>query len=303
MPMVALNESELFDPDFLSRLRVLFFTLRKRRQMKKKGSQATPSAGFTREFKDYRHYAPGDDFRAIDWRLYARLEKVFIRIFEEVQEYHIHILIDRSRSMAEPYGEKRVTALRLAVALAYLGLVNDHRVSILSLAGDTRRELYPLKGQGHIHAILKHLARLEFAGATDLVGSLKQFRPGRDRRGIVFLLSDLFGRAPELSERAVRQAMSWPAETHVIHIIHPVETRPELTGELQLVDVETEEVRRMWLTKRELAQYAETFQTWREELQRSCLKRQIDYVTWSTDQPFEDMFLTLLSRGSQLAGA
>jgi uncharacterized protein (DUF58 family) len=297
------RENELFDPAFLSRLRVLFFMLRKRRQLRKKGSQATPAAGFTREFKDRRRYTPGDDFRAIDWRLFARLEKVFVRIFEEIQEFHIHVLLDRSGSMQEPYGEKRLAALRIAVAVAYLGLVNDHRVSVLTLAGDARRELMPLKGQGHIHAILRHLARLEFAGLTDLTGSLRQFRPGRDRRGIVFLLSDLFGRTPEQAEEAIKQAVTWPAETHVIHIVHPAELRPALTGEFQLVDVETEEVRRMWLTKQELARYAAAVEAWQDSLRRTASARQIDYVPWTTDQPFEERFLDLLSRGSQLAGA
>lgn len=295
--------AELFDAKFLGRLRALFFKLRKRRQLKKKGVQATPAAGFTREFKDRRQYAPGDDFRAIDWHLFARFEKMFVRIFEEVQEFHIHILLDRSRSMVEPYAEKRVTALRLTVALAYLGLVGQHRVSILSLAADTRREMPPLKGQGHIHAILDHLAGIEFGGVTDLEGSLRRFRPGRDRRGIVFVVSDLLGRSPELAEGALKQALSWPAETHVIHVLHPGELDPGLKGEVQLVDVETEELRRMWLSRREMERYAGLFREYLEGLERSCMRRQINYMTWTTDQAFEDMFLELLSRGSALARA
>lgn len=293
---------ELFDPDFLERLRTLFFKLRKRRQMSRRGAQATPAAGFTREFKDHRHYTPGDDYRAIDWRLYARLEKPFIRVFEEVQEYHVHILIDRSQSMQEPWPEKRVVALRTAAALAYLALLNQHRVSIMSLADGIRREMQPLKGQGHVHDILKLFTSMEFGGATDLVGALKQFRPSRDRRGIVFLVSDMFGRTPELSTEALLQASSWPAETHVVHVMHPQEMKPEMTGEIRLVDVETAEVRRIWMTKRELERYADAFDSFLEELKRFCMSRQIDYFPWTTGEPFEDMFLSLLSRGSALSG-
>ena len=296
------SRAELFDAKFLGRLRALFFKLRKRRQLKRKGIQNTPAAGFTREFKDRRHYAPGDDFRNIDWHVFARFERMFVRIFEEVQEFHIHILLDRSRSMLEPHPEKRITALRLVVALAYLGLVSQHRVSILSLADDARREMPPLKGQGHIHAVLEHLGRMEFGGVTDFIASLRQFRPGRDRRGIVFIVSDLLGRSPERSGEALKSALSWPAETHVIHILHPEELDPGLKGELQLVDVETEELRRMWLTEREMARYASAFREFIEDLERSCMRRQINYMTWTTDQPFEDMFLEILSRGSALAG-
>ncbi len=297
------GSEELFDARFLGRLRSLFFKLRRRRQLRKKGLQASPSAGFTREFKDHRAYTPGDDFRTVDWRLYARLERMFIRIFEEVQEFHVHILVDRSRSMVEPHPAKRFTALRLAVALAYLALVSEHRASLLSVTDRPRREMPPLKGQGHIHELLEHVAGLEFEGATDLVGALKQFRPGRDRRGIVFIISDLFGASPEDSQNALTQAIHWPAETHVIHVLDPAEMAPDLDGEIRLVDVETGEARRMWLSRRERALYAERFRSYREELEKSCLRRQIDYVSWTTDQHFEDMFLHLLSRGSALAEA
>ena len=295
------NEDEIFDAQFLSRLRKLFLKLRRRRQLRKKGRQSTPSAGFTREFKDRRQYTPGDDFRTIDWRLFARLDKMFIRIFEEVQEYHVYILLDRSRSMREPYPQKRLSALRLTVALAYLALVNEHRVSILTLAEGLRREIPPRKGQGHIHGILRQMATLEFEGVTDLVGSLKQFRPGRDRQGIVFIISDLFGRAPEMSGVAVAQATSWPCETHVVQVLHPLETEPNLEGELQLVEVETDETQRIWFTKRDAMRYREVVDQYLEDLAATCAARQIGYFMWSTDQPFEDMFLNMLAKSHALA--
>ena len=293
---------ELFDPDFLGRLRALFFKLRKRRRLQRKGLQQTISSGFSREFKDHRPYAVGEDFRAIDWRLYARLEKLFVRVFEEVQEFHVHILLDRSLSMASPYPAKRLLALRLSVALAYLALVSQHTVSIHSLAGDLKRETPPRKGQGHIHEILRQMAALPFAGTTNLSQSLARFRPGRARRGIVFLISDLLGgsspNAGELAELAAR----WPAETHVIHVLDPLERCPVAEGELLMEDVETGERRRIWLTKRELDAYAASFQSFIDELDQSCSARQINYALWNTGQPFEEMFLDLLSRGSALAG-
>ena len=299
---MAHDREELFDAKFLGRLRSLFFNLRKRRQMQRRGMQSTPAAGFTREFKDHRNYTPGDDFRTIDWRLFARLEKPFIRVFEEVQEFHVHVLVDRSGSMIEPYAQKRVTALRMAVALAYLALLSQHRVSILSLGDELRRESQPMKGQGHVHFLLNQMAELQFGGRTNLVDCLKQFRPSRDRRGMVFLISDLFGRAPETSTEALLQATRWPAETHVIQVLHPLEMVPDVQGEIRLLDVETAEVRRIWMTKRELARYAEAFKQFMDELHRFCMRRRIDYFPWTTDQQFEDAFLDLLSRGSALAG-
>ncbi len=298
---MANNTEELFDGKFLGRLRSLFFKLRRRRQLQRRGLQSTPAAGSTREFKDHRNYTPGDDFRTIDWRLFARLEKPFVRVFENIQEFHVHILIDRSGSMVDPHPEKRTMALRVAVALAYLALLGQHRVSILSLADELRRETPPLRGQGHVHQMLRQLAAMKFGGTTNLVGGLRQFRPSRDRRGMVFLISDLFGESPEMSTEALLQATSWPAESHVIHVLHPQEKAPDLQGEIRLLDVETAEVRRIWMTKREQARYVAAFQQFMDDLHRFCMRRQIDYFPWTTEQPFEDTFLDLLSRGNALA--
>lgn len=293
-------DEQVFDADFLQRLRTLFFKLRRRRLLKQKGIQQTKAVGFTREFKDYRHYTRSDDFRAIDWRLFARVEKLFVKLYEEVQEFHIHILIDRSVSMVEPFPRKRIATLRLAVALAYLGLMNQHRVSMLSFSDQVRQEVPPLKGQGHIHRVLQHLTGMPFEGVTDL-GCLRGFRPKRDRRGIVFILSDLLGREPEESAAALEIATSWPAETHVVHVLEPEEIRPQIDGEVRLIDVETQEQRQLTLTKRDMERYQEAVESFLEQLGQSCMRRRVDYVTWRTDLAFEKMFLELLSRGSALS--
>lgn len=296
------SKAELFDPEFLDRLRALFLRLRKRRQLRRKGQQSTPATGFTREFKDFRHYTPNDDYRAIDWRLYARLGRLFIRLFEEVQEFDVHILVDTSGSMAKPHPEKRAAALRLAVALAYLGLVSHHRVSLYGLGEEVSVELPPLKGQGNIQKFIDRLGGLEFGGKTDLERCFRGFRPGRGRYGIIFVLSDLFGQELGSAATALQSCSAWPGEPHAIHIWHPEERSPDLEGEIELVDVETGEARRMWLTRRERRRHEAAFDGFVDEVHASCVSRQIDYLAWRTDLSFEDLFLELLSRGSALAG-
>src|SRR5438093_13739558 len=113
-----MTREDLFDAQYLDRLRTLSLRLRKRKMLMRRGQQSTPAAGLTREFKDYRRYTARDDFRAIDWRLYARLEKLFVRLYEETQELHVHVLADTSASMAQPFPQKRNQALRFAGALA-----------------------------------------------------------------------------------------------------------------------------------------------------------------------------------------
>jgi hypothetical protein len=118
---------------------------------------------------------------------------------------------------------------------------------------------------------------------------------------MVFVISDLLGRSPDLSAKALLQSTRWPAETHVLHVLHPREKEPQLQGEIRLVDVETAEIRRIWMTRRELARYVEAFDKFLDDLHRFCMRRRIDYYPWTADQPFEDAFLDLLSRGNALA--
>ncbi|MGB3121193.1 MAG: DUF58 domain-containing protein [Verrucomicrobiales bacterium] len=301
MATLSTDNDSLFDAEFLGRLRALFLRLRKRRQLKKKGIQNTTATGFTREFKDFRHYTPDDDYRSIDWRLYARLDRLYVRLYEEVQEFHVHILVDTSASMVTPFGDKRLSALRLAVALAYLGLIGQHRVSLYRMADRIIEGLPPQKGQGNIQRIIDHAKRLEFGGMTDLNRCFSSFRPSRQRYGIIFVISDLYGRDADEAKDAVQRIASWPGEAHVIQIFNPWEEHPDLDGEVELIDVETQEHRKLWFTKRELKRYEEVFDLFLKTVEHTCKSRQIDYQRWCTDQPFEEAFLDLLSRGSALA--
>ena len=295
------NDEELFDAEFLERLKALALRLRKRKQLRRKGIQSTPATGFTREFKDFRHYTGNEDYRAIDWRLYARLDRLFVRLYEEVQEFHVHIAVDTSGSMAEPFPEKRITALKIAVALGYMGLIGNHRVSLYSIGEDSSEPTQPLKGRGSLQRVLDFAQGLEFGGMTNLERSFEKFAPTRRRYGIIFVLSDLYGREVDEAREAIRHAARWPGETHFIQVFHPNEEKPDFDGEIELMDVETQEQRRLWLTPRDRQRYEDRFHLFLSEIEATCRSRQIDHQKWRTDYPFDDLFLDLLSRGSALA--
>lgn len=293
-------DEELFDVQFLDRLRTVALRLRKRRALMKRGAQSTPATGFTREFKDYRHYTRKDDFRAIDWRLYARLEKLFVRLYEEVQELHVHVVVDTSGSMAVPFAEKRKQALRFAVALCYLGLAGQHRVSLYRMGESLKQELAPMRGQGNIEKVIQAVTKWECGGFTDLEKCFSEFRPSRQRYGIIFVVSDFFGREAGSAIDAVQKAVGWHGEKHFVQILHPQERQPDLEGELELADVETGERRRFWLTKREVKAYVEMFDAFTDNLENACVGRQIDFFQCFSDEPFEQRFLEMLMRGSAL---
>lgn len=295
------TDEDLFDAEFLERLRALFLRLRKRKQLRRKGIQSTPATGFTREFKDFRHYTRKDDYRAIDWRLYARLDRLFVRLYEEIQEFHVHVVVDTSGSMIEPFPEKRATSLKIAVALAYMGLVGHHRVSLYSIGDEVGEPPPPLKGQGSLQRVLDFATQLKFGGLTNLERCFEDLNPSRRRYGIIFLISDLYGRDVDEAREAIRHASKWPGEVHFIQVYHPWEEKPDLDGEIQLVDVETREERRLWFTPRDRKRYEERYQIFLDDIEQACRERQIDYQRWRTDYPFDDLFLELLSRGSALA--
>lgn len=297
-----LDREDLFDASFLDRLRVLALRLRKRRQLMRRGSQSTPATGFTREFKDYRHYTPREDYRAIDWRLYARLDKLFVRLYEETQELNLHIVLDTSASMSQPFPEKRRQALRFAVALAYLALSAQQRVSVYSMSDTIRQELPPLLGQGNIEKVIQAVTKLKFDGLTNMKRCFEEFRPSKQRYGIIFVISDFFGHEIGSATEAVARVSAWPGENHFLQIVHPEERQPELEGELELTDVESGERRRFWLTKRDVQRYIETFDAFSENLGRECASHRIDFMQVTSDEAFEERFLDLLVRGSALAG-
>ena len=294
----AFTRDQLFDATFLDRLRLLALRLRKRRQLMRRGAQSTAATGFTREFKDYRPYAKGEDYRAIDWRLYARLDKLFVRLYEETQELHLHILIDTSGSMAQPYAEKRRQALRFAVALAYLGLTNQQRVSLYSMSDSIKVELPPLRGQGNIEKIIQAVLQFSFGGLTDLEKCFEDFHPTRQRFGVIFVISDFYGRDVTTASEAVNRAAGWPGESHFLQIMHPAERLPELEGEVELAEIETGERRRFHLTKRDAERHAEAYDAFVTNLERACVSRQIDFMQARTDEAFEERFLEVLTRGA-----
>jgi uncharacterized protein (DUF58 family) len=298
----TLEREDLFDASFLDRLRVLALRLRKRRQLMRRGAQSSPATGFTREFKDYRHYTPREDYRAIDWRLYARLDKLFVRLYEETQELNLHILLDTSTSMAQPFPEKRRQALRFAVALAYLALSAQQRVSVYSMSDTVHQELPPLRGQGNIEKVIQAVSKLKFDGLTNMKRCFEEYRPSKQRYGIIFVISDFFGQEIGSATEAVSRVSAWPGENHFLQIIHPEERQPELEGELELAEVETGERRRFWLTKKDVQRYIETFDAFSENLARECASHRIDFLQISSNETFEERFLDLLVRGSALAG-
>lgn len=144
---------------------------------------------------------------------------------------------------------------------------------------------------------------MSFGGLTDLEKSFADFHPTRQRYGVIFVISDFFGRDVTTAREAVKRAASWPGEVHFLQILHPDERSPNLEGEVELSEVETGERRRFWLTKRDVQRYTDAFDAFCDELSRECASHRIDFMQCGADEAFEQRFLDLLNRGSALGGA
>ena len=139
-------------------------------------------------------------------------------------------------------------------------------------------------------------------GLTDMKRCFEEFRPSKQRYGIIFIISDFFGREIGSATEAVARVAAWPGENHFLQIVHPDERQPEIEGELELTEVETGERRWFWLTKRDVQRYVETFDAFVGNLASECASHSVYFMQVTSDEAFEELFLDLLVRGSALAG-
>ena len=171
-----------------------------------KGGRRSVKRGQSVEFADYRDYALGDDLRQLDWNVYARLEKLFVKLFVEEEDVTITFLIDASASMATGHPAKLLFAKRAAAALGYIGLASEDRVAVSALTGRIARRRAAMRGSGRVFRLLADLSAIEPAdGPTDLVAAARHAAAQLHGRGVVILISDLLDPAPTRSSASWRR--------------------------------------------------------------------------------------------------
>src|SRR5947208_8160841 len=181
----------LLDPQFLARLEQLELVSRKIFLGLMKGERRSKRKGQSVEFADYRNYVKGDDLRFLDWNLYARLDRLFIRLFMEEEDLHFYVLIDNSLSMDFGTPSKLHYAKQVAAALAFVGLANMDRVVIEAFNDRLTQSLPAVRGRKSLWRVLDFLQKLKPAGPSNLRESLKTFTLKCSGKGIVVLLSDM----------------------------------------------------------------------------------------------------------------
>ncbi len=292
------TEKRLLDEDFIAKIEQLELVSKRVVAGLLKGDRLSKRRGYSNEFADFRAYVPGDDLRYLDWNVYSRLDRLFIKIFLEEEDLRLSILIDRSPSMDYGDPNKFLFAKQLAAALGYIGLVNQDRVQVAGFAQTLQPIFGPSRGRRQARRLFDVLQNLECddAPGTDLSVACRRFAQSLRGGGIVVLVSDLLDR--QGFEGALRYllAAGRASEILVFHVLSPEELSPQLTGDLRLVDVEDGAVSEISISSRLLDRYQKTLATFCAEVREYCSARGMHYVPTSSAQPFSDLVLGYLRR-------
>ncbi len=295
------RDEPLFGQGFMETLEYLHIVARKVLSGQMKAERRSRQKGVSVEFADHRPYAPGDDFRFIDWSVFFRTEQLFLKLFEEEEDLQIYLLLDCSGSMDFGVPYKFHYARRLAAAIGYLGLASLDRVNVLPFSGSVAHaasETLRVRGKGKVFRLLDFLEGRQATGETKLHSSLRTFAASKRKRGLAIILSDLYD--PEGVVPALNALRFQKFEPYVVHIVSPQETDPELLGDLRLLDAESDRHRDVTLTERLLNRYREAFQGHCTTVERFCRSKEIGYVRCRTDVPFQDTVVHMLRRGRLL---
>jgi uncharacterized protein (DUF58 family) len=291
MAILARTASEdLLDPAFMAKLDQLALVSRKIFAGKMRGERLTKRRGDSVEFADHRSYVPGDDLRFLDWNIYARLEKLFLKLFLQEEDLHVSVLIDVSKSMDWGQPNKGLYARRVAAAIAYIGLSNFDRVSLYTYSNGLQQELSGIRGRRWMFKVIEFLGRVAYDGPSNLPAAGKQFAIRHPQPGIVLVLSDFFEKGG--FDEGLRYLLGRKYDLYAVQILSPEEIDPVLAGDLRLTDVEDDDAAEVTVGRALLNRYRHNLQAYCERIKEYCTRRGVNYLFTSTDVPFDQIILS-----------
>jgi hypothetical protein len=313
---------DLLSAEFMERLDRLDVLSRKIFAGKLPGERRSKKRGASVEFDDYREYVPGDDLRHIDWNVFARMDRFFLKLFREEEDLAVHLVIDASASMDAGSPSKLVVAQQIAMALAYVGIVNANRVQVSVVGAPGRggvsgvQQLAPMRGRRNLQRIVQFVLENVWAPAgwqgdrapaAGLNSALRQIAMSRRGRGVMVLLSDF------LVREDYRQGLSYLAggglaggghgyDLYCMQILSPGELEPEkeaggaVIGDLRLMDAETGAAAEVTVSGTLLKRYKQRVAAFVEEVRSACAARGITHVLVRSDEDVSRLVLESLRR-------
>ena len=287
----------LFDSDFLQKLEYLTLISRKLFRGRSRGEHQTYRKGSSLEFHDYRSYQPGDDFRYIDWNIYSRMNRLFVKLFAAEEDLSVHILLDSSRSMAFGNPAKIDYAKKIAAALAYIALLNLDRIGATTFSDSLGSSLPPFRRRGAT-SIFDYFGEISAGGATAFNESLGSYASKTARPGLAIILSDLLD--PKGYESGLLSLLYRRFDIMVIHILSEDEIDPSFSGSFQFADCESGSKVNVTMDPPVVDAYRSRLRRYFNDFESFCLNHSMEYVRSSTVVPFEDLVLKYLRQGMYL---
>lgn len=276
--------SDLLPPRLLARLEMLQLSTRRRLAGQLAGEHRSTRHGSSLDFADYRTYHPGDDFRRIDYHLYARLDTLLLKLYEAEDEVRLRLLVDTSASMAR--GGKLAQAARVAGALGFVALVRRDPVTLHTFPFEGAAPRFV--GRGAAPLLFRRLQALEGSGATPLAAAAAHLlaRPGPP--GLTVLCSDLL--TPEW-EPGLSRLPARGGDVVVVHVLAPEDLRPDFVGDLELVDAESGSRVAVSCSPETVGAYARAAEAWAGQVATRCRAAGAAYVRVGSGDDLEPLLL------------
>lgn len=286
------QRSTLLTSDFMARLDRFDLLSRKMLSGKMKGERRSKRRGQSVEFADFRNYVLGDDLRFIDWNIYGRLDRLFIKLFQEEEDLALYVLIDTSKSTDFGTPHKLDYMKRVAAALGYIGLVNYNRVSVSAMSDTVTRDTGGMRGRRRVSTMLDFIDDLTPTGTSDFAAACRRFAMTHRAKGVLIVLSDFFDKRG--FEGGLRYLSGSQYDLFAIQILAPEEIEPTVTGDVKLKDIEDGDTAEVSINRPLVEQYKRNLSAYRESLKDYVTRRGGAYLFTSTATPFETLVLNYL---------
>jgi len=282
----------LLTPAFMSQLDQLDILSRKLLAGKMKGERRSKRRGQSVEFADFRNYVVGDDLRFIDWNIYARLDKLFLKLFLEEEDLSLYVLLDVSKSCDYGQPNKALYLKQVAAALGYIGLVNYNRVNIVAMSDRVVAETGGMRGRRKVAQMIDFIADLPVGGASHFAAACKRFALANRNKGVCVVLSDFYDKSG--FETGLRFIAGGRYDLFAVQALSPQEIEPELAGDLKLKDIEDADLAEVSITAPLMKQYKATLNAYCLALKEYVTRRGGTYLFTSTAVGFETLVLNYL---------
>ncbi len=282
----------LLDPVFLHKLEQLELVSRRIFVGRMKGERKSKRRGSSVEFAEHRNYTVGDDLRHIDWNVYGRLDRLFLKLFLEEEDLHVYTVLDTSLSMDFGSPSKLRYGKQVAAALAFIGLVNHDRVLVDTFSAKLEQGLHGIRGRSQMWRVIQYLEQLEPTGTGDLTAACREFAIRHAGKGVVVVISDFLDKRGY--QEALRYLLARNMDIYVVHVLSQEEVNPELVGDLRLVDAEDGDLAEITVSAPLLKRYKDTLNAFVGGIKEWCTSRGITYIFTTNRYPFDKLILNYL---------